>query len=130
MGAVLSRAAFAQTSIDSLWSAMVRLVGGILILLLWVPRKREPVRASFSELRSGQILGIVILCAFLSTYLGFWLQQISLKFSAAGIAKSLGATSPLFVLPLTFFLGDKISLRAILGVLVAIAGVGLLFIYR
>ncbi|KYC34878.1 hypothetical protein WA1_50075 [Scytonema hofmannii PCC 7110] len=69
-------------------------------------------------------------CAFLSTYLGFWLQQISLKFTAAGIAKSLGATSPLFVLPLAFFIGEKISLRAILGVLVASAGVELLFIYR
>ncbi|WP_246163635.1 MULTISPECIES: DMT family transporter [Brasilonema] len=130
MGAVLSRAALAETTINSLWSAMVRLVGGVLILLLWLPMKREPVRASLKELRSGRILGIVILCAFLSTYLGFWLQQISLKFSPAAIAKSLNATSPLFVLPFAFFIGEKISLRAILGVLVAIAGMGLLFIYR
>ncbi len=130
MGAVLSRAALTHTSINSLWSAMVRLVGGVLILLLWVPMKQEAVRASLSKLRSGQILSIIILCAFLSTYLGFWLQQISLQFTAAGIAKSLGATSPLFVLPFALFMGEKISLRAILGVLVAIAGVGLLFIYR
>ncbi|WP_337906949.1 EamA family transporter [Iningainema tapete] len=109
---------------------MVRLVGGVLILLLWLPVKREPVRTSLKELQSGKVLGIVVLSAFLSTYLGFWLQQISLKFTAAGIAKSLGATSPLFVLPLAFFMGEKISLRTILGVLVAIAGVGLLFIYR
>ncbi len=130
MGAVLSRAALAHTTINSLWSAMVRLVGGVLILLLWLTLKQEPARLSLKELRSGQILGIIILCAFLSTYLGFWLQQISLKFTAAGIAKSLGATSPLFILPLAFWMGEVVSLRAILGVLVAIAGVGLLFIYR
>jgi drug/metabolite transporter (DMT)-like permease len=58
------------------------------------------------------------------------LQQISLKFTEAGIAKSLGATSPLFVLPLAIWMGEVVSLRAILGVLVALAGVGLLFSFR
>lgn len=109
---------------------MVRLIGGALILLLWLMLERKPIGVPVKELRSGKLLGIITLCAFLSTYLGFWLQQISLKFTTAGVAKSLGATSPIFVIPITFFLGDVVTIRAILGVFVAVAGVGLLFIYR
>ncbi len=130
LGAVFSRAALIDTSITPLWSAMVRLVGGALILLLWLMLERKPVGVPVKELRSRKLLGIIALCAFLSTYLGFWLQQISLKFTTAGVAKSLGATSPLFVIPITFFLGDVVTIRAIVGVFVAVAGVGLLFIYR
>ena len=129
-GAVLSRAALTDTNISSLWSAMVRLIGGAIILLVWMQFNRRTSDVSMKELRSGRLLGIVALCAFLSTYLGFWLQQISLKFTAAGIAKSLGATSPLFVLPLAILMGEKVSLRTLLGVLIAVMGVGLLFIYR
>lgn len=130
MGGVLSRAAMAQTSIDPMWSALVRIVAGMLALLLWLGLGRQTIGVSPKELRSGKLLGVIALCAFLSTYLGFWLQQISLKFTAAGIAKSLGATSPLFVLPLAIWMGEAVSLRAILGVLVALAGVGLLFSFR
>ncbi|BDA73972.1 hypothetical protein PCC7424_4737 [Calothrix sp. PCC 7716] len=130
LGAVFSRAALTDTSVTPLWSAMVRLIGGALILLLWLVLERKPVGVPVKELRSGKLLGIITLCAFLSTYLGFWLQQISLKFTTAGVAKSLGATSPIFVIPITFFLGDVVTIRAILGVFVAVAGVGLLFIYR
>lgn len=130
LGAVFSRAALTDTSVTPLWSAMVRLIGGALILLLWLMLERKPVGVPVKELRSGKLLCIIALCAFLSTYLGFWLQQISLKFTTAGVAKSLGATSPIFVIPITFFLGDAVTIRAILGVFVAVAGVGLLFIYR
>lgn len=130
LGAVFSRAALTDTSVTPLWSAMVRLIGGALILLLWLMLERKPVGVPVKELRSGKLLGIIALCAFLSTYLGFWLQQISLKFTTAGVAKSLGATSPIFVIPITFFLGDVVTIRAILGVFVAVAGVGLLLIYR
>jgi drug/metabolite transporter (DMT)-like permease len=68
----------------------------------------------------------VALAALLGTYLGIWLQQISFKYTPAGIAQALLATSPLFVLPLAAASGDRISWRAILGVLVAIGGIWLL----
>jgi drug/metabolite transporter (DMT)-like permease len=61
------------------------------------------------------------------TYLGIWLQQISLKYTDAGIAQTLFATSPLFALPMSIWLGERVSPRAALGACVALAGVGLLF---
>jgi drug/metabolite transporter (DMT)-like permease len=84
------------------------------------------VGARFRPLRSRQLIPIVVLAAFLGTYLGIWLQQVSFKYTAAGIAQALLATSPLFVLPIAIGLGDRVTWRAVLGVLMAIGGIWLL----
>lgn len=125
-GAVLSRAALAGSTIDPLWSTLVRLVAGVLVLLIWVVVQKRSIK-EFRPLRSRKLLSILIGTAFASTYLAIWLQQTSLKYAAAGVAQSLSATSPLFVIPLAIAMGEKVSLRAILGVLVALIGVWLLF---
>jgi drug/metabolite transporter (DMT)-like permease len=76
---------------------------------------------------SYKSVGAIAIAAFGGTYLGIWLQQIALKLSPAGIAQTLLATSPLFVLPIVALLGEKITLRATVGVSIAIAGIALLF---
>ena len=150
-GAILSRAALTQSNIIPMWSTLLRLSAGVLVLLLWLlvkrpgetnnlsptftplDRREGSPSTKFTPLGKGgrggspKLLGIIAITAFFSTYLGIFLQQISLKFTAAGIAQTLGATSPLFVLPFAIWTGDKVSLRAFLGVLIALAGVWLLF---
>jgi len=69
----------------------------------------------------------VFAAVFIGTFMGIWLQQISLKHTAAGIAQTLFATSPLFVIPIVAVMGEKISYRAILGALLATVGVVVLF---
>jgi drug/metabolite transporter (DMT)-like permease len=125
-GAVLSRAALAETTISPLWSTLLRIVGGVLVLLLWIPIKQPPTDW-FKPLLSKQLLGIITLTALFSTYLGIWLQQTALKYTETGIAQALIATSPLFVLPIAIWMGEKVSPRALLGVLVALGGIWLLF---
>jgi len=124
-GAVMSRAMLAGTVVEPLWSSLLRLGGGLVIIvgiLGWQGRVVEQV----SPLRSPRVLGIVALTAFLGTYLAIYLQQTALKYAEAGVAQALTSTSPLFVLPLAAVLGDPISFRAIGGVVVALVGVGIL----
>lgn len=128
-GAVLSRAALAETDTSPLWSTLLRLTAGVIVILLLIVWRRHPVRSQ-TLFRSPRLLGIVAITAFFSTYLAIWLQQISLKFAATGIAQALSSTSPLFILPIAAAFGEKISLRAILGVCVALAGVWILLRYR
>lgn len=123
--AVLSRAALAQTSIDPLYSTFVRINAGTLVLLLGMLWQKSAIK--LQVLKSKSLFLVIALTAFFSTYLGIWLQQVSLKFAAAGITQTLSATSPLFIIPIAYWLGEKISLRAILGVLIALSGVALLF---
>jgi drug/metabolite transporter (DMT)-like permease len=126
IGAVLSRAALAETTITPLWSTLLRLIGGTLILLLWMPLQQSP-SLWLKAFESKRLLGIITITALLSTYLGIWLQQMAFKYTATGIAQALLATSPLFVLPLAIWMGEVVTLRALLGVFVALGGIGLLF---
>jgi drug/metabolite transporter (DMT)-like permease len=125
-GAVLSRAALADTTIDPLWSTFLRIIGGVLVLLLWMPLKQR-LRVEFQRLQFKRLLGIIAVTAFFSTYLGIWLQQTAFKYTATGIAQALLATSPLFVLPIAIVMGERVTPRAFLGALVALGGIGLLF---
>ena len=59
-------------------------------------------------------------------YLAIWLQQISLQHTATGVAQTLFATSPVFVLPMVVLMGERVSLRAVCGALAAVAGIALL----
>ena len=125
-GAVISRFALLQSDISPLESTLIRLVGGtiIVICLLFLPVAKAEVKWQLS----GRSLGIVAIAAFGSTYLGIWLQQTSLKFAPTGIAQTFLATSPLFILPIVALQGERISLRAVLGVVVSLGGIAIMFI--
>ena len=130
LGAVLSRAALADTDVDPLLSALVRLIAGLLfmgVLAQWQPQKKQNWQCSVSALKRPRLLGMVAVTAFFGTYLAIWLQQAALKYTATGIAQSLLATSPLFVLPMAALLGERVSWRAVVGVAIALSGVWLLF---
>ncbi|MFB2934896.1 DMT family transporter [Aerosakkonemataceae cyanobacterium BLCC-F154] len=128
---IFSRAALTQTTINPLWSTLIRLATGQVLLLILLLIKTRKIKESSIHLSQSlfttKLLGIIILTSFLGTYLGIWLQQIALKFAPAGIAQTLNATSPLFVLPIAIWLGEKVSFRAIAGVFLALAGIALLF---
>lgn len=127
VGAVLSRAVLSDYHFEPLWSSIIRLaVGTVFLIPLLIPF-REQLQVSLVKW-SWRFVWIIVITSFASTYLAIWLQQISLKFTDAGIAQTLSATSPLFVLPIAAILGETITLRAVLGVMIAIAGIALLFL--
>jgi drug/metabolite transporter (DMT)-like permease len=61
-GAVLSRAALAETAISPLWSTLLRLIGCVLVLLLWMPLQKSS-QGGFKPLQSKQLLGIIAITA-------------------------------------------------------------------
>jgi drug/metabolite transporter (DMT)-like permease len=128
-GAVLSRAGLASTAISPLWSSLIRLTAGVMVLLVWLLlRGRQPLGAGFGKIPSLKRFWLLLVAAaFTGTYLGIWLQQTALKYTATGIAQALTATSPLFIIPIAAATGERISLRAVLGAVVALAGIWLLF---
>ncbi|HEY9735769.1 MAG TPA: DMT family transporter, partial [Trichocoleus sp.] len=128
-GAVMSRAALAETAVDPLWSTLLRLAGGLLILAALLGSQGR-ITQRIEPLKSYQLLGLIAIAAFFGTYLGIWLQQTSLKYAPTGIAQALNSTSPLFILPMAALLGERISPRAVLGVMVALVGIWILVSYR
>ncbi|MEL7071613.1 MAG: DMT family transporter [Cyanobacteria bacterium J06581_3] len=144
-GAVLSRAALAETTVSPLWSSFIRLFAGLVFMGVTVlvkpnyvesasdreaRRQKDPMqwRAALLRLRSPKLLLAIAMASFFATYLGIWLQQIALKYAVTGVAQALLATSPLFVLPMAALLGDRINWRATVGALIALSGVWILLL--
>ena len=124
-GAVISRQVLATTDISPLWAALLRLTGGVLILLPWAWIGQRS-RFEFKTLLSVRIITAIFFAAFAGTYLGIWLQQTALKLTAAGIALTLTNTSPLFIIPIALLMGEQVSERAVLGVVIALGGITVL----
>ncbi|TVP61946.1 MAG: DMT family transporter [Nodularia sp. (in: Bacteria)] len=125
---VISRIAFTTGSITPLWAALLRLGAAELILFgwMWLPNPQAQALSSpYGQTR--RVLLATCFAAFCGTYLGIWLQQTAIKLTAAGIASTLLQTSPIFVIPIAICMGEKVSWRAIAGVIIAILGIGLLF---
>lgn len=132
-GGVLSRAVLATTTVSPLWAALLRLIAAVLVLLPWVLLRGESPQVIKQRNYSHKIfkllpaLKAIFIAAFAGTYLGIWLQQTAIKFTPAGIALTLTNTSPLFVLPIAIYMGEKVSLRALVGAVVALSGIAVLF---
>lgn len=128
-GAVISRAVFTNYDISPSWAALLRLCGGVLVLLPWGWWRQNQRRFEFKSLDAKTAIAICV-AAFAGTYLGIWLQQVAVKFAVVGVALTLSNTSPLFVIPIAICLGERISFRAILGVFVALGGIAVLLLPR
>lgn len=127
---VLSRQALALETIDlspmvtTLWRLIAGSIGLLVLLGLGRPLGTiGPLGPKFSPTLGSQIA----LAAFFSTYLGITLQQTALKYTAAGIAQTIGATSPVFVVLVDLGRGQVLPPAMVLYLALALGGVSLLF---
>jgi drug/metabolite transporter (DMT)-like permease len=129
VGNILTRKGGA--ALPALSIATIRIMAGLLglaLVVLLVGRLGESLR----PLRRPEQAKPLLLATFFGTFLCIWLSMAGLRYTTfTGIATTLNSTSPIFILPLAaIFLGERISLRAILGACLAVAGIGLLFWVR
>lgn len=124
LASVLSRQALSTQDLSPVAATFWRLIAGVIgiLWLLVVPQDRPSLKlAAKTWIQLGAV-------AFFSTYIGIALQQTALKFTAAGIAQTIGATSPLFVLVIDRWRGEKIGWQALGYAVLSIGGVSLLFV--
>ncbi len=126
-GGVISRHVFSQTTISPLESAFIRLLSGVAILIVWLAFRRQKVLTWAREKSAGRIFALLMTVSVFGTFIAIWLQQVSFKFTDVAVAQTLLATSPLFGLLISALRGEKTSLRAVLGAVIATLGISLLF---
>jgi drug/metabolite transporter (DMT)-like permease len=62
-------------------------------------------------------------------FLGIWLSMVAIKYAHIGIASTLMALPPIFLLPLTHWIfKERHSWQTILGTVLAVAGVAIIFL--
>jgi drug/metabolite transporter (DMT)-like permease len=121
-GSLISRSAM-RAGATPLDTALVRLPAGLagIVILAGVTGR---LWGWTRPLARPRLLGSIAGAAFVGTYLGLWLAQLGIgEASSAAVASTLLATSPLFALPLGFWLnGERISARALAGTVLACSG--------
>ncbi len=102
----------------------------VAIVLLWVYiALRGTLRHNLELIvSSSRALVWLVLAAVSGPVAGTTLILISLQYTSVGISSTLTNTTPIFLIPIAYLaFGERITARAVVGTLIAIAGVALLF---
>jgi drug/metabolite transporter (DMT)-like permease len=125
-GMVLSKVGL-RTGLDPLSATVVR-IGAALVTVWLLTAARRQVLPTLGALRDGRGTAFMAAGAFMGPFLGVVLALTSLYFIEAGVSASITALSPLVAMLLAArFHGERLSWRAWVGAVVAIAGVVILF---
>ncbi|MEN6409823.1 MAG: DMT family transporter [Anaerolineaceae bacterium] len=85
--------------------------------------------SSLRVLKDSQARYPIIVASVLGPFLGVWLSMIAIQLSPVGIASTLMALSPIFVLPLSSLVfKERLSVRGVWGTITAIAGIAVIFL--
>ncbi|WP_411358306.1 DMT family transporter [Pseudidiomarina salilacus] len=127
LGLVMAFEALASFAVSPLQAALVRLAAGTLALtvalLLLKPKIMGQTKAALRHTSIPWLMVAIIM----GTLLAIWLQQTAIAYLHPGLAQTLLATAPLWLIPIQWLRGEPPSTRSIAGALVAAVGITLLF---
>ncbi|UYN90906.1 MAG: DMT family transporter [Anaerolineales bacterium] len=91
---------------------------------------RGQAASTFGTLRQQpKAFGLLLIGALFGPVSGVWLSLVSIQNTEVGIASTLIAMVPIFLLPIGYFVfKEKLTVRGIIGTVVALAGVAILFL--
>ncbi len=128
-GLLFAKAAFSLGEINGFYAAFIRVFTTVLLFLpamIMLKRYRNPFKLYQDDRRS---LLLTIAGGMLGPYIGITFSLIAVKNTSVGIASTLMATVPVLMLPLLRVVyKEKITLRALVGALLAVSGVAILFL--
>ncbi|MBN2620413.1 DMT family transporter [candidate division WOR-3 bacterium] len=102
----------------------------IATLVIWfIASISKNLPATFRSIRERRAVYAMCGGAFLGPFLGVWLSLIAVDNAYVGIASTLMALPPVFLIPLSYWIfKEKITCGAILGTVVTMIGVALIFL--
>ena len=128
-GLILAKMAFLNGNVNDLVAAFYRIFTSVIIFTPfalfsnWI----MPTLKLFKS--DKKLLWIVIIGSILGPYLGITLSYTAIVHTKIGIASTLLSTSPILLIPISkFYYKDKITLKSIIGAIIAVLGVSILFL--
>lgn len=126
VGAVFSK--IGMGDYDPFAASQIRVITGLVgfIVMISLMRKWGSVLQGTKDRKSFTALS---LGSFFGPFLGVSLGMVAFKYTSVGIASTLMATVPVFILaPTHFVFKEKLTLNEVLGALVAVVGIVLFFL--
>jgi drug/metabolite transporter (DMT)-like permease len=107
----------------------IRMLAAVVFVWAWTAFDGK-MSATFTALREkSQVLGLLALGALLGPVLGVSASLLAVQHAEIGVASTLMALPPVIILPISYFVfKEKIGWQALLGTVLAIAGVAILFL--
>lgn len=125
-GLVLSK--FGMNGYDPFASTQIRIIAGIagFAVLVTVMKRWLSVKSALKDAKGMKSLS---LGAFFGPFLGVSFSLLSVKYTKAGIASTIMALTPVFILlPATLLYNEKVTKAEVAGAIISVAGVALFFV--
>jgi drug/metabolite transporter (DMT)-like permease len=126
LGLVLSK--FGMKEYDPFAATQIRIIAGIIgyaILVTGLVRWRSVIKATGN--RDAMLL--TSLGAFFGPFLGVSFSLIAVKYTEAGIASTIMALVPVFIIiPAVFLYKQKVTVPELIGSVLSVAGVSIMFL--
>jgi drug/metabolite transporter (DMT)-like permease len=129
-GLILSKHAMLNCggTLDALPASFLRMLSAAIMIWLFAVI-RGKLKDTVSGIRSGSAMLFTLGGAICGPFFGVWTSLIAVARIPAGIAATLNGTTPIWIIPgVMIFFKEKISLRALLGAIMAVGGVAVLFL--
>lgn len=129
-GLVMSKHAMLDCggTVEPLPASFLRMLFSMIIIWLFA-LFRGKFLDTLSGIKHGPAMLFATGGAVFGPFLGVWTSLIAVKYIAAGIAATLNSTTPIWIIPnVILYYREKVTLRAIIGAVVAVLGVALLFL--
>lgn len=126
VGAVFSKKGMGNY--DPFASSQIRVITGIIgfAVMISLMNRWGMVRKGISDRKASKAL---LIGSFFGPFLGVSLGMVAFKFTSLGIASTLMATVPVFILlPSHIILKEKLTLNEVFGAFLAVAGIGVFFL--
>jgi drug/metabolite transporter (DMT)-like permease len=129
-GLVLSKQGmlYAGSTVPPLEASFVRMLAAAPII--WaLSLVRGKWKETASAVKNRRAMFFSFMGATFGPFLGVWMSLVAVSKIEAGIAATISATTPVLIIPtVLLYYKEKVSLRAILGAVVAVIGVAMLFL--
>jgi drug/metabolite transporter (DMT)-like permease len=126
-GYVISKLALGP-GLDALPASQIRIAAAV--VSVWVlALVQGETRRSFAALRDRRATAFMVSGAFSGPFLGVTLSLVALKHIQAGVASAISSFYPVLTILLSsYFHGERLTVRLLLGALIAATGVVVLFL--
>lgn len=127
IGFVLSKKGL-EDNFSPLSGVVIRII--IATVIMWIlALAHGRIKETLSGMRNTSARNNVIAGSIVGPTLGVWLSMVAVQMIPVGIASTIMATRPIMMLPLSkWFYDEKISIRAIIGTIIALGGVAIIFL--
>jgi drug/metabolite transporter (DMT)-like permease len=129
-GLILSKQAMLNCggTLDPLPASFLRMLSSAIMIWLFA-LIRGKIVDNVRAFKNGGAMLFTLGGAVFGPFLGVWMSLIAVARIPAGIAATLNATTPIWIIPgVIAYYKEKVSVRALLGAIIAVGGVAVLFL--